>query len=250
MIDFHCHLDLYPNPLQVVARCVTQNIHVLSVTTVPSAFAQTAALAPGDSCIKTALGLHPELVKTRYNELVLFEALLSRTAFVGEVGLDGSRRHRSTLSQQQAIFKGILRLCAKAGGRVLSLHSRGAANEVLDALSEQSNAGTFVLHWFIASKRQVHRAVELSCWFSVNPAMFSSSSGRAAVAAMPQDRILPESDGPFTRIDGRVSEPSDAWSIVPLLASMWRTSVDDVAARLVRSYATVTRDSGGARLDT
>jgi len=240
MIDFHCHIDLYPDPSEVVARCRDQQINILSVTTVPSAFQHTAALAPAGGCIKTALGLHPELVTTRYHELALFETLLSQTAFVGEVGLDGSTQHRLTLSHQEAVLKEILRLCAKVGGRILSLHSRGAAKNVLDVLGDEPNAGTFVLHWFIANKRQVQRAVELGCWFSVNPAMFSSSVGRAALAAMPHDRILPESDGPFTRIDGRMSQPWDAWNIVPLLASMWQTSIREVTDRMVRSYATVT----------
>lgn len=48
MIDLHCHLDLYPDPQAIVAECVRRRLYVLSVTTVPSAFEGTAALAPAD----------------------------------------------------------------------------------------------------------------------------------------------------------------------------------------------------------
>lgn len=41
MIDFHCHLGLYPNPPAVRDECVRQGLYVLSVTTTPSAWEGT-----------------------------------------------------------------------------------------------------------------------------------------------------------------------------------------------------------------
>lgn len=239
MIDFHCHIDLYSDPASIVARCQRENVYVLSVTTVPSAFEGTTALASSTNCIATALGLHPELVATRHRELAVFEELVTRTPFVGEVGLDGSLRHRQNLSQQETILSEILRICAKAGGKVISLHSRGAAGKILDVLSSHPDAGTFVLHWYNGTKRQVQRAVELGCWFSVNPAMLLSVAGRSAVSAMPLDRIVPESDGPFGTIGGRPAQPWDAWSIVPRLASYWALPASQIEESLTRSYLSI-----------
>jgi TatD DNase family protein len=112
LIDLHCHLDLYPDPREIVARCAQLRMYVLSVTTVPSAFEGTAALVPPDSRIRTALGLHPELAAARVGELPLFEQLLPRTRYVGEIGLDGSRDHRRTIDAQRRVLKELLRLCA------------------------------------------------------------------------------------------------------------------------------------------
>src|SRR4051812_28917583 len=100
MIDLHCHLDLYPSPRAVADECVHRRLYVLSVTTVPSAFEGTSALVDSDSRIRTALGIHPELASARVGELPLFERLLPRTRYVGEIGLDGSRDHRATLDVQ------------------------------------------------------------------------------------------------------------------------------------------------------
>jgi TatD DNase family protein len=239
MIDFHCHIDLYSDPASIVARCQTEKVCVLSVTTVPSAFEGTTALASSTNCITTAVGLHPELVATRHRELALFEKLVTRTPFVGEVGLDGSPRHRENLPQQETILSEILGICARAGGKVISLHSRGAAGKILDVLSSQPDAGTFVLHWYNGTKRQVQRAVELGCWFSVNPAMLSSVAGRCALSAMPLDRIVPESDGPFGTVGGRPAQPWDAWSIVPELASYWAMPASQIEKSLTQSYLSI-----------
>jgi TatD DNase family protein len=247
MIDFHCHIDLYSDPASIVARCQTEKVYVLSVTTVPSAFEGTAALALSTNCITTAVGLHPELVATRHRELALFEELVTRTPFVGEVGLDGSSRHRENLSQQETILSEILRMCARAGGKVISLHSRGAAGKILDVLSSQPDAGTFVLHWYNGTKRQVQRAVELGCWFSVNPAMLSSVTGRCALSAMPLDRIVPESDGPFGTVAGRPAQPWDAWSIVPGLGSFWDIPSSQVVERLTVAYLSIISISNESR---
>lgn len=235
----HCHIDLYPNPYDVVKQCAERRLYVLSVTTVPSAFEGTLALAPTDGRIRTALGLHPELVVARERELPLFEQLLPRTRYVGEIGLDGSRDHRATLDHQAAILADILRMCTRAGGRIISLHSRGAAGLLLDRLAAESAAGTFVLHWFLGSARQIERASEMGCWFSVGPSMLTSASGTAAVAKMPIDRILPESDGPFGVLKERAAYPWDAWSVVPSLAKLWNKHEQEIENQLMVNFKTL-----------
>lgn len=235
MIDLHCHLDLYPDPHALAAECAKRGLYILSVTTVPSAFEGTAALA-STSRIRTALGLHPELVAKRLNELPLFERLLSRTRYVGEIGLDGSNEHRETLGVQCEVLAEVLRLCSRTGDKILSLHSRGATKQILDALASQSAAGRPVLHWYTGNRKQIQRASEMGCWFSVGPAMLASRNGRTAAQAMPKDRILPESDGPFAHIMDRPANPWEAWLVVPTLAELWAEDESKVAERLTSNF--------------
>ena len=239
LIDFHCHLDLYPDPQAVAQEAARRGVYVLSVTTTPTAFAGTAALAPDDSRIRTALGLHPELAAQREHELALFEKLLPSTRYIGEVGLDGSRPHRDTLDHQGGILTDILSLSAQAGGKIISLHSRGAAAILLDVLSVEPRAGIFVLHWYSGTPRQVQRASELQCWFSVGPAMALSDRGRSAIAAMPRDRVIPETDGPFGAVQGRPAYPWEATRVVPLLAEIWDESSQLVAKRMTSNFRTL-----------
>ena len=228
MIDFHAHLDLYPSPHATARECIARNLYVLSVTTTPSAWAGTAALTKGAPRIRTALGLHPQIAHERKAELALFEELLPQVRYVGEIGLDGGPGYRRYWPDQQRAFTRILELCERAGGRIMTLHSRRAATEVLDGLSAHPGAGTPILHWFSGTQRELRRAVDLGCWFSVGPAMLLGKKGRQLVLRMPRDRVLTESDGPFTRIDGRSAWPWDVARAAESLAKLWSEPVEAV----------------------
>lgn len=240
MIDFHCHLDLYPNPQEVAHNCLSRNLYILSVTTTPSAWSGTLALARGSTRIWTALGLHPQVVHERKGELPLFDRLLHETRFVGEIGLDGSPEYGRHLSDQTIVFNRILESCARVGGRILSIHSRRAATPVLDALEICPDAGTPILHWFSGSQRELDRSIKLGCWFSIGLAMLGGSKGRALIAKMPHDRVLTESDGPFARVNGQKALPWDAERAAIALAELWDESFDEVNTQLLFNLQSLT----------
>lgn len=234
MIDFHCHLDLYPNHHAVRTECDRRGMHVLSVTTTPSAWQGTSALAAGSLTIRTALGLHPQLAAERKSELSLFETLLPEARYVGEIGLDGAPDLRGSWKDQVTVFDHILAQCAVAGGRIMSIHSRRAIGAVLDSLEEVPQAGTPVLHWFSGALRDLDRAIKLGCWFSVGPAMLASQKGRSLAARMPRERILTETDGPFAQFNGRSIMPWDVAEAIGHLGQIWNLS-DESATQLVRN---------------
>lgn len=236
MIDFHCHLDLYPNPQRIVRDCITKNLYVLSVTTTPSAWVGSSALVQGAPRIQTALGLHPQLAHERKSELELFERLLPNARYVGEIGLDGTTACKSHWADQITVFTRILDACSRAGGRVLSIHSRRAATAVLDVLETRPDSGVPFLHWFSGSHRELTRAVAIGCWFSIGPAMLSSQKGRALIERMPRDRILTETDGPFVQIDGRAALPSDSLQVAEGLSQLWREPIQGVISRIKENF--------------
>jgi TatD DNase family protein len=196
MIDFHCHLDLYPEPQVVVRECVLRGIYALAVTTTPSAWQGTSELVSGADRIRVALGLHPELARERRSELQLFERLLPRTRYVGEIGLDGSPEMRRFWTDQKYVFDHILAACQAAGGKIMTIHSRRAVTEVLNSLEAHPGAGTPILHWYSGGSRELARAVDLGCWFSIGPAMLNGEKGRKLATLMPRDRVLTETLSP------------------------------------------------------
>lgn len=232
MIDFHCHIDLYPAPAGVVQGCETRGIKVLSVTTTPSAWYGTVALAQGTRHVRTALGLHPQIAHERKGELQLFETLLPETRYVGEVGLDGAPEFMPYWADQIEVFSGVLDACERVGGRVLTIHSRRAATAVLDALEAHPKAGTAILHWFSGSTKELNRAIDLGCWFSVGPAMIRGQRGRSLVERMPHDRVLPESDGPFVQIGLRAALPWDTKQVIAALSGIWDVEIGALHERL------------------
>lgn len=141
-------------------------MYVLSVTTTPSAWKNTAALAEGAKRIRTGLGLHPQLAHERAAELELFDRFVSETRYIGEVGLDGAPEYRKHWQVQLLVFEHVLAKCQALGGRVLSVHSRRASAAVLDRLERYRGAGTPILHWFSGSLR-------------ISTARWSSAAGSA-----------------------------------------------------------------------
>lgn len=232
MIDFHCHLDLYPKPQEVRDECIRRGLYVLSVTTTPSAWRGTSALAANAPRIRTALGLHPQLVQERQGELPLFDAVLPETRYVGEIGLDGAPEFRKSWPNQITVFEHILTKCSAAGGRIMSIHSRRASGAVLDSLERFPKAGTAILHWFSGSVRDLDRAIKLGCWFSVGPSMLVGEKGRTLAARMPRNRMLTESDGPFAQLDGQPAMPWHVNVAVEGLAKIWSHSNDDAERQL------------------
>lgn len=232
MIDFHCHLDLFPNAAAIASDPRLDDIGVLSVTTTPSAWQGTLRLEDGRRAIRTALGLHPQLASQRKHEMKLFERYFEDTSFIGEVGLDGSPELRSTWDDQVEVFESILHMCALVGDRVLSIHSRRAASPVLDALAEHQNSSRAILHWFSGTASELRRAIDLGCWFSVGPAMLEGAKGRALAAAMPRDRVVLETDGPFASVRGAPLQPWDVQLAARMLRGVWDEPLDAVAAQI------------------
>ena len=191
----HCHLDLLEN----IDFSILENIHILSVTTTPSAWNGNQRLFSKYDNIKIALGFHPQLIHKRINNFELFEQILPKTKYVGEVGLDGSAEYYPSLEKQKSVFESILKQCIKNNGKILSIHCRGAVKETLDLLEKNPDAGKFILHWFTGSIKELERAIQLGCWFSVNNNMLLNKKGIQLVQAIPIHKILTETDTPFNK---------------------------------------------------
>lgn len=228
MIDMHTHLDLYPDALKILDKVNKDNLFTLAVTTSPRAWVATSKIFEKYKNIHVSVGLHPEIVEAKANELDLLIKCIKTTNFVGEVGIDGSIRFSQTLSLQTSIFEKVLRECEAQNGKVISIHSRGAESKVLDLIEKYSNCGTPILHWFSGTIKELERAVKLGCWFSVNQQMARTKKGLSLIEKMPINRLLPESDGPFTMIDKKLIYPWAAISIIGEISSLWNLNQDIV----------------------
>lgn len=231
-MDLHCHIDLYTDPLSVIKRSQKAGWYVLSVTTTPSAWRGTSALTAGVPRFNTALGLHPQLAQEREHELPMFDAFISETRYIGEIGLDGSKECTPFFSAQVRVFRHILSKCQEYPDKILTIHSRGAVSEVLKELEHFKNSGTPILHWFLGNKAQLMRAVELGCWFSVGPAMLKSKQGLKILNWIPKERLLLETDGPFTKGQTTPLEPCDSAVMIKYLANLWTVTDTNVKRTL------------------
>lgn len=242
LVDFHCHLDLFPDFEAKVRECDDLGIFTLAVTTTPRAWRRNEELAAKTRHVRAALGLHPQLVASNGREIDLFEELLPLTRYVGEVGLDAGPRFFRSMPQQREVFGRILDACVGGEPKILSVHSVRATAEVLDMV-ERRLAGSrsrVVLHWFSGTRSEARRAVELGCWFSANAQMMGKAkSAQIFAAEVPLERVLTETDGPFSETNGKPCTPSDARESVSALAAAYGVSRAEAASQVLKNLRTL-----------
>ena len=215
-----------------------------AVTTTPKAWARNQELAAPTRHVRTALGLHPQLVAERAQEIELWEELLPKTRYVGEVGLDAGPRFYKSFDKQKEIFARVLKASGDARNKILSVHSVRAAKAVLDMIEESlpPPRGCVVLHWFTGTAAEARRAVDLGCYFSINSEMLADQKRSALVRGMPINRLLMETDGPFTRTDNRPSHPSDVGRTVNQLAALFESDPDTIVTGILDNLKTLLSD--------
>ena len=229
MHDSHCHIDAYPHPEVVAAATEKARIFTVAVTNLPSAFFQGEPYLRGFPYVKLAVGLHPLLAEHHStDEKRLFVSAIEKTDFVGEIGLDLSKTGRSTREKQLSSF--VFALETMSGrNKVMTLHSRGAEDEVRRLLSS-CGVSPAIFHWYSGGVSRLDRILSDGHYFSVNPRMAVSVSGLRIIKRIPSDRILLETDGPFCKIAGRPAMPSDTHTVCSRLAELWNMSPAEVTA--------------------
>lgn len=198
--DSHCHLDLMKNMTSIIRSLEKEDVGILSVGTTPRAYLKEVEMFGDVKNIHVALGLHPQLVGSGYDDLKLFESLVQRCHYIGEVGLDFSKEYITNKEQQIEVFKKVLLCCERCGNKVVSIHSLKSAATVLKTLSQlrMDNKNTYILHWFTGSIAQMQNAVDMGCFFSINPKMLKTKSGINLIKKIPPNKILLETDAPFS----------------------------------------------------
>jgi TatD DNase family protein len=238
--DTHFHLDLYPDRESVLNEVESKEIYTIAVTNAPSVFSITQNLIRGKKFWRAALGLHPELVESHGKEIMLFESLLKETNYIGEVGLDYKQNTIENRSYQRQIFQRIIELSELNGGKIITIHSRRAENDVVEVLRGTKKCLP-ILHWFSGSSKSLKAALEAGCWFSINTAMIRSEKGRSLVGQIPYDRVLLESDGPFLEVNRSPVRPVNLHLVIEELSSVWGVDTEETAATIHSNFKELLR---------
>ena len=176
-------------------------IGIIAVGTTPLAYKKELRFVENVNSIKVGLGLHPQLVKECPDDIRTFLREMNEAKYIGEIGLDFNTGYVESKDQQVVAFRKIAKACAEEGGKVLSIHSVKSATTVIEELEI---AGTFktcicILHWFTGTAKDRQRAIENGAYFSINPKMLRTKSGKDNVIVIPSEKILLETDAPFTK---------------------------------------------------
>ncbi len=234
MLDCHCHLDLYPEPLAVADRSAAAGVFTILVTNLPSTYEKSSARFGARPSLRLALGLHPLLAKQHDSERDKFMLLAQKTSFIGEVGLDFSAEGRETTDIQVKSFEFVLTTLGQAP-KFVSIHSRRAEKQVLELLRQWKRPSA-IFHWYSGPLKTLNDALSDGHYFSVNPEMVRSPNGQKIVLAMPRERVLTETDGPFVIVGKRTVEPADVRLVERELARLWKVSALQARAIVAENF--------------
>lgn len=194
--DTHMHFDLFKDRQKVIDYCNNNRIYTIAVTNLPNLYEKYYNQNIQSKYLKIALGFHPELVSEYKTQIKKFDQYATTTKYIGEVGLDYSSNDKENRNDQKIIFDRIVQTCNTFGDKVLTVHSRKAENDVLSIL--ENNPNKIIMHWFSGSLKQQELALSNGYYFSINHQMLQSKNGRRIIDSIPIERILIESDAPFT----------------------------------------------------
>lgn len=237
LVDLHAHIDV-----AIAASELTQLPGIVFAASRTLTESQ-AALQRRDPRVVWGTGCHPGLARNHTMfDAAIFEELVSRTAYVSEIGLDGSAR--VDLTRQITTFSTILDILQRHP-RITSIHSHGAHDEVLAALSERPIRGA-ILHWWLGTPAQTKKAVDLGCYFSLNA---SSIKRIGSIGHIPRDRVLTETDHPFgDRTSQQPRMPGNTSSVESGLATHYKTTPAQMRAVLWQNLSRLTGEAGCAAL--
>jgi len=238
MHDAHVHLDFMANAEQVASDAYSADIALFANTVTPDGWAAAQARFSGFGNVHVGWGMHPWWVDD--SSASTLPPIPNNVRFVGEVGLDLSRRHEETRDAQLEVFQTIAKTCAEQGEKLISIHSVHAARETLDILETCGALESCIclFHWYTGPSDQLKRAIVAGCYFSVGPRMVATAKGREYVKAIPTKQLLLETDAPPGQdVDYSLAELQTELSVVSQTISSIKgedalETIDNTFARL------------------
>ena len=226
LTDSHVHLDLeeFADDLPaVLARSRAVGVGRWIVPAIASRhWDRLVALHAAQPGVFYALGLHPWFLAEESPQAL--ETLACRLAArpeglvaIGECGLDGAIA--LPLAEQLPWFERHLQLACELK-LPLIVHCRRCYNEVLALLGRYRPPAGGVLHGFAGSRQQGEQLWALGFRLGVGGVISyeRAQKTRRAVAQLPVQALLLETDGPSMPLAGAQGERNEPWRVSEVLA--------------------------------
>jgi len=201
MIDSHTHLDSCAPPnAELVASARAMGVTRILTVGMDADSCRTALAAAHEFPeVYAAVGRHPNNA-AGFDDGVLVDlrelAADPRCVAIGETGLDFFRDYASREDQERA-FHAQIELAGEVG-KPLIIHTRAAENDTIDTLRERAAGVTVILHCFsMPAWLDVCLAEGWLISFAGNVTYPKNDELAAAAAAVPEDRLLVETDAPY-----------------------------------------------------
>ena len=234
MVDTHAHLGLCePGADELVSAAREAGVRrILTVGLGEDSNPGAVELACEHEEVFASVGRHPNGADGFDNEAAAAIAELSdsdEVVAIGETGLDFYRDRAEPDEQRRAFVAQIA--IARETGKPVVIHlrdrdgSEGAVEEAFETLATEAEGIDVILHCFSAGRRWAGRAAERGwyCSFAGNITYPKADDLREAAKAVPDERILVETDSPFLApqpVRGKPNQPANVVATAERLAEV------------------------------
>ncbi|HEY6869528.1 MAG TPA: TatD family hydrolase [Novosphingobium sp.] len=248
LIDSHCHLNykgLVEDQQGALARARAVGVGgFLNISTRQREWAEVIAVAEREPDVWASVGIHPHEADQHADlgSQVLLDATgHARVVAIGETGLDYYYDH-SDRQVQQDLFRVHIGV-ARETGLPLIVHTRDAEADTARILREEMGKGAFpaLIHCFTASAEFGQAMLDLGLTISLSGIVTFKNARdlQAFAAAVPEDRLLVETDAPFLAPvphRGKPCEPAFVADTARCVAGLRGVTIDALAASTTRNF--------------
>jgi TatD DNase family protein len=229
---------------EVLVRAARNGVtrFIATGTTVAGSEAALRLAAQRPGTVWATAGIHPHHAAEFSPQAIrCLQAMLAdpRAVAVGECGLDYCRNYAPSGDQRQA-FEAQLKIAAECGKPVF-LHQRDAHDEFLRMLDDyRSSLAGGVAHCFTEGPAVLDDYLNLGLYIGITGWICDERRGaelRAAVAGLPLDRLLLETDAPYLlprtlspKPRTRRNEPAYLTEVLRVVADCMQQTAEAVAA--------------------
>jgi TatD DNase family protein len=247
LVDTHAHLNdrrFSSDAPRVVERALAEGVRAMVVVgfDLPSS-ERAIKLAHQYPCVWAAVGIHPHHARDVDAEsLRTLERLAKdeRVVAIGECGLD-FYRDLSPRAKQIEAFGAHLQLAQRLNLPVV-VHSREATPQTFDVLARHPLPASGVMHCFDGTAADAARALQLGMFIScAGPLTYRKDPTLAnAIAAVPEDRLVIETDCPWLSPAGHRgerNEPAYVRLVADAVARVRGRRLEEVAKQTAQNAA-------------
>lgn len=255
----HAHFAAYDADRdEVIRRALRNQVWLVNVGTERASSAAAVALTREfPEGVYATVGLHPIHTGKSFHDaqegavgeegevfdFAYYQRLAEdpKTLAIGECGLDYFRMEGDTEAEkarQKSAFLDQIQLCESVGKPIM-IHCRSAFHDLIPILRSERNAlpaHPGVIHFFTGTPQDARELLELGFTFTFGGAITFARNYDEAIALIPVDRLLSETDAPYVAPiphRGKRNEPAYVIEVVKKLAEMKGLSVEAMAKQIM-----------------
>lgn len=245
-IDTHCHIQTADYPLD--ATVVIKNADLVGVNRMIVVGCtledsqEATKFAAQHSNVWASIGLHPHEAHHYVNDaeaLAKFKQLASqpKVVAIGECGLDYYYNHSPAEAQKELLHFQLA--IAQEFNLPVIFHVRDAFDDFW-SIFDQYKGIKGVIHSFTATTKELEQIVSRGLYVGINGIMtFSKQADQLAAArAIPQDKLVLETDAPFLTpapFRGTICEPKHIRVTAEFLSRLRDESLEEIATATTRN---------------